>query len=185
MLVETGYAVVKLVEREVPVLRIDGLELAAVDGDEALGEQFLAVAETVELPERPLNGLLVVLAEVGYRAEVGGEPVQQPHDLDVDAALTGQLARGTHPVVVAVHIKLHQVARVVTRGARVSGGEPLEAQLLHVQTVDERIHQAHWSVLPDIVVYAVGEKHPLSSVFTFLVCHILYLLFTGTKIQKK
>ena len=93
VLVKSGYTVIQLVQREVPVLGVDSLELAAVNRDKTLGEQVLAKAETVEFPECLLNGLLVVLAEVGYRAEVRSKLTQKPHHLDVYQALTGKLAR--------------------------------------------------------------------------------------------
>ena len=49
--IEALDAVIELVESEVPVLGIDCLELAAVNGDEGLGEQLHLKAETVELAE--------------------------------------------------------------------------------------------------------------------------------------
>ena len=93
VLVKSGYTVVQLVQREVPILGVDSLELAAVNRNKTLVEQVLAKAETVEFLECLLDGLLVVLAEVGYCAEVRSKLTQKPHHLDVYQALPGKLAR--------------------------------------------------------------------------------------------
>src|SRR5450432_4690880 len=51
---------------EVPIPRVDGLELAAVDRNARLAEQFKAAAQHHELTADLADGLAVVLAEVGY-----------------------------------------------------------------------------------------------------------------------
>src|ERR1700720_3099714 len=73
----SGYALVNLRQpplhlglREVPVPRVDSLELAAVDRNARLAEQFKAPAQHHELTADPADGLAVVLPEVGYRLEV-------------------------------------------------------------------------------------------------------------------
>ena len=93
VLVKSGYTVVQLVQREVPVFGVDSFELAAVNRDIALGEKVLTIAKTVEFLECFLDSSLVVLAEVGYRAEIRSEFAQKPHHLDVYQALPGKLAR--------------------------------------------------------------------------------------------
>src|SRR5258706_4108131 len=72
-----GYALVNLRQpplhlglREVPVPRVDGLELTAVDRNARLAEQFKAPAQHYKLTADPADGLAVVLAEIGYRLEV-------------------------------------------------------------------------------------------------------------------
>ena len=42
VLVKSGYTVIQLVQRKVPVLGVDSLELATVNRDKTLGEQVLA-----------------------------------------------------------------------------------------------------------------------------------------------
>ena len=51
----------------------------------------------------------------------------------------------------------------------------LESKLLHIQMINERIHQPGLGILLYIIVYAVWEKSPLPPIFTFLICHIWYL----------
>lgn len=92
VLVKTSYAVIKLIEGKIPVLRIDSFELAAVNRDKALGEKVLTIAKTVELLECFLDSSLVVLAEVGYRAKVWGKLTEKLHHLYVYQALTGQFS---------------------------------------------------------------------------------------------
>src|SRR6267378_445772 len=55
---------------EVPIPRVDGLELAAVDRNARFAEQFKTAAQHHELAANPADGLAIVLAEVGYGLEV-------------------------------------------------------------------------------------------------------------------
>src|SRR5882757_4694265 len=84
-----GYALVNLRQpplhlglREVPVPRVDGFELAAVDRNARLAEQFEPPAQHHELTADLADGLAVVLAEVGYRLEVRHQPTSQPDQLN-------------------------------------------------------------------------------------------------------
>src|SRR5450631_2531402 len=72
-----GYALVNLRQSplhlglgEIPVPRVDGLELATVDRNARLAEQLKTSAQHHELAADLANGLAVVLAEIGYRLEV-------------------------------------------------------------------------------------------------------------------
>src|SRR3979490_240895 len=56
--------------REVPVPRVNGFELAAVDRNAGRAEQLKAPAQHHELTADLANGIAVVLAEIGYRLEV-------------------------------------------------------------------------------------------------------------------
>src|SRR6202171_1415116 len=55
--------------REVPVPRVDGFELAAVDRDARLAQQLKASAQHHELTADLADRLAIILAEVGYRLE--------------------------------------------------------------------------------------------------------------------
>src|SRR5258708_37267254 len=104
--------------REVPVPRVDSLELAAVDRNARLAEQFKAPAQHHELTADPADGLAVVLAEIGYRLEVRHQATSQPHQLDVALALTLQAAARLHPIEVYVDIILQQRRRMIGRPSR-------------------------------------------------------------------
>src|SRR3954454_21821612 len=56
--------------REVPVPRVDGLELAAVDRNARLAEQLKASAQRRELTADHADGLTIVFPEFGYRLEI-------------------------------------------------------------------------------------------------------------------
>src|SRR4029077_4811163 len=71
---------------EVPVPRVDGLRLAAVDRNARLAEQLKAAAQHHELMADPADGLAIVLPEVGYRLEVRHQAAGQPNQLDVALA---------------------------------------------------------------------------------------------------
>src|SRR5471032_2584421 len=86
--------------REVPVSRVDGLELAAVDRNARLAEQFKASAQHHELAANPADGFAIVLAEVGYGLEVRHQAAGQPNQLDVALALPFQAPARLHPIEV-------------------------------------------------------------------------------------
>ncbi len=69
-LLELLHPRLELALREILVTVVDCLELAAVDGHERLGEKIEAPAQDHELPTDALDGVAVVLAEVGERLEV-------------------------------------------------------------------------------------------------------------------
>src|SRR6266516_4454914 len=72
---------------EVPIPRVDGLELAAVDRNARLAEQFKAAAQHHELAADLADRLAIVPAEVGYGLEVRHQAAGQPNQLDVARAL--------------------------------------------------------------------------------------------------
>src|ERR1700737_3443198 len=117
-----GYALVNLRQpplhlglREVPVPRVDGFELAAVDRNARLAEQFKAPPQHHKLTADLADGLAVVLAEIGYRLEVRHQASGQPHQLDVALALPLQAPARLYPIEVSVDVNLQQCRRMVGR----------------------------------------------------------------------
>src|SRR5665647_1351296 len=108
-----GYALVNLRQPplhlglgEVPVPRIDGLELASVDRNARLAEQFKEAAQHHELTAYLPDGLAIVLAEIGYRLEVRHQAAGQPDQLDVALAFPLQAPTRLHPIEVSVDVNL-------------------------------------------------------------------------------
>ena len=62
---------------------IDGLELAAVDRDDRIGEKVQLLAQHNELPADPTDRLAVIFSEVRYRLEIGNQSAPQPYQFDV------------------------------------------------------------------------------------------------------
>src|SRR5450631_2080190 len=87
---------------EVPIPRVDGLELAAVDRNTCFAEQLKAAAQHHELTADLADRLAIVLAEVGYRLEVRHQAAGQPNQLNVALALSLQASARLHPVEVSV-----------------------------------------------------------------------------------
>src|SRR6266446_1138936 len=98
---------------EVPIPRVDGLELAAVDRNARFAEQLKASAQHHELTADLADGLAVVLPEVGYRLEVWHQAAGQPDQLDVALALPLQAPARLHPIEVSVDVNLQQCRRMV------------------------------------------------------------------------
>src|SRR5674476_491432 len=115
-----GYALVDLRQpplhlglSEVPVARVDGFELAAVDRNARLAEQFKTATQHHELTADLADCLAIVLPEVGYRLEVRHQAAGQPNQLEVALAFSLQAPTRLHPVEVAVNINLQQRRRMV------------------------------------------------------------------------
>src|SRR5271154_5288336 len=72
---------------EVPISRVHGLELAAVDRNARFAKQFKTAAQHHELAANLADGLAVVLAEVGYGLEVRHQASGQPNQFDVALAI--------------------------------------------------------------------------------------------------
>jgi hypothetical protein len=68
---------------EVPISRIDGLELAAVNRNPCFAEQLKATAQHHELATDLTDGLAVVFPEVGYGLEVRHQAAGQPNQAGV------------------------------------------------------------------------------------------------------
>src|SRR5437667_8155612 len=93
---------------EVPIPRVDGLELAAVDRNARFAEQFKTAAQHHELAANPADGLAIVLAEVGYGLEVRHQFVfssRRRHTTSVSAFL---LNRSSDLFLYQPHQKQHQ-----------------------------------------------------------------------------
>src|ERR1700704_6323289 len=101
--------------REVPVPRVDSLELAAVDRNARLAEQLKASAQHHELTADLADGLAIVLPEVGYRLEVRPQTAGQPNQLDVALAFSLQAPARLHPIEVSVDVNLQQRRRMIGR----------------------------------------------------------------------
>src|SRR3954447_16222413 len=117
-----GYALVNLRQTalhlglgEIPIPRVDGLELTAVDRNARFAEQLKTAAQHHELAANPADGLAIVLAEVGYGLEVRHQAAGQPNQFDVALALPLQAPARLHPVEVAVDVNLQQRRRMVGR----------------------------------------------------------------------
>ena len=93
----------------------DRSELRTIQGDQSRREQARVPAQHHEGPTRPNNRHAVVTPEVGDRVEVGTEPSQQPHRLDIAAAFSLQASRRAHLVEIAPNVELQQIPRIVRR----------------------------------------------------------------------
>jgi hypothetical protein len=156
-----------LVERESAVAAVDRLELAAVDGDDGVGEQLEVAAQADEAAADISDAGSIVVAEVGDGLEVRSEPAGEPHQLDVALRLALQAAALLDTVQVAVDVELQQdrgVVRGPTGGCRI---DAFEAQCKEIQLLDEGIDDSHRVVFADIVVKALWQQSDLLPVLAF------------------
>jgi hypothetical protein len=87
---------------------VDGLELAAIDGDHSLRKQLEFPAQQHKAPAHIADAFAVVPTEVCDGLEVWSQTTCQPHKLHIALALALQAATGLDAVEVAVEIHLQK-----------------------------------------------------------------------------
>src|ERR1700691_5583735 len=137
---------------EVPIPRVDGLELAAVDRNARVAKQFKSPAQHHELTADLADGLTIVLAEVGYGLEVGHQATGQPNQLNVTLALPLQAPALLHPIDVSVDANLQQRRWMVGRPSRRLRLNTAKAQLGQIKLIDKDIDRPDRIVLGQIVI---------------------------------
>ena len=138
--------------REVPVPRVDGLELTAVDRNARLAEQFKAPAQHHKLTADPADGLAVVLAEIGYCLEVRLQAAGQPHQFDVALALPFQAPVRLYPTEISVDVNLQQCRRMVGRPSCRLWLDATKTKPGQIKLIDKDIDRPDRIVLAQIVV---------------------------------
>src|SRR5690606_7205266 len=98
--------VVDLAGREVLVAGVDGLEFAAIDGNQGLVEQPEITAQGDEAPTHVADARTIVTAKVCDGLQVRGQTTSEPHQFDITLALSLQPTTGLDPIQVAVDIDL-------------------------------------------------------------------------------
>src|SRR5206468_10788627 len=112
-------------------------EFAAVDRNNGTGEEFEPTAKLDKLTTYRLDRRAIVLAEVGNRLEVRGEPPGQPHQLDITPRFPFQPPARLEAVEVAVEVNLQQRRGMIGRPARRRRRHPRKSQGGQLQFVDE------------------------------------------------
>src|ERR1700721_2958333 len=149
---------------EVPVPRVDGLELAAVNRNARFAEQLKASAQHHKLTADPADGLAIVLAEVGYCFEVRHQAAGQPNQLDVALALPLQAPARLYPIKVSVDVNLQQRRRMVSRPSRRLRLYAAKAQLGQIKLIDKDIYRSNRIVLAQIVIQPLRKQSALTAV---------------------
>ena len=80
---------------------VNGFELAAVDRNARLVEQFKASTQNHELPADLTDGRAIVLSEIGYRPEIRHQAAGEPNQLDVALAFSLQAPARLHLIEVS------------------------------------------------------------------------------------
>src|ERR1700687_6042426 len=149
---------------EVPVPRVDGLELAAVDRNARFAEQFKASAQHHELTADLTDGLAVVLPEVGYRLEVWHKAAGQPNQLDVALALPLQAPARLHSIEVSVDINLQQRRRMIGRPSRRLRLDAVKAEFGQIKLIDKDIDRPDRVIFAQIFIQPLGKQRALTAV---------------------
>ena len=149
---------------EVLVAVVDRLELAAVDGDDAIGKQLHPAAQQHELLADLADGLAVVAAEVCDRLEVRRPAPGQPNQLKIALRFCLEASARLDPVEVAVDVDLQQRRWAVRRATRQGRLGMVEADLPEITFINEDIDDTDRAVLVDPVVKSIREENALRSI---------------------
>src|ERR1700686_4301903 len=150
--------------RKVPVSRVDGFELAAIDRNARLAEQLKAAAKHHELTADLTDGRAVVLSEIGYRLEIRHQAAGQPNQLDVALALPLQAPARLHPIEVSVDVNLQKRRWMVGRPSCHFRLNAAKAQAGQIKLIDKDIDRPDRIVLAQIVIQSLGKQSALTGV---------------------
>src|SRR5437773_3415934 len=150
---------------EVPIPRVDGLELAAVDRNTRFAEQFKASAQHHELTADLADGLTIVFPEVGYRLEVWHQAAGQPNQFDVALAFPFQAPARLHPIEVSVDVNLQQRRRMIGRPSCRLRLNTAKTQPGQIKLIDKNIDRPDRIILGQIVFQPLWKQSALIAVF--------------------
>jgi hypothetical protein len=143
--------------REVLVVVVDCLELAAVDGDARRGEKTHLAAELDKARAHLAKGATIVLAKIGNRLVVRDQPTQQPHDFDVAARFPFQPPARLYSVEVAVDVELQQNRKMVRRPTGRRRLHSIEPKLGQIERIDEGVNHANRIALVNEIIEAFSQ----------------------------
>src|ERR1700733_13265213 len=148
----SSYELLQRIPREITVLVVDRLEPRAIDGEQLATKEIKAPAQNHELPKDRTKGRTISAAKIGDCLEVWLEAAQEPDHLDVAMTFSFETPARTHPVQVAVDIKLQKIARCVTRTTHGRRLDARETRRRQIKPLDESIDETHWVVGADVIV---------------------------------
>src|ERR1700686_904778 len=137
---------------EVPIPRVDRLELAAIDRNARVTQQIDAVAKRHKLAADFADRLAIVLAKIGDRLEIRRQAARQPDEFDVALAFPLKTAARLDAIEIAIDVKLQQRRGMVARPACGVRLNSVEAEIAQLKLVDKNIDSPNRVVVADIVV---------------------------------
>src|SRR3989440_5859179 len=149
---------------EVPIPRVDGLELAAVDRNTRFAEQFKASVQHHELTADLADGLTIVFPEVGYRLEVWHQAAGQPNQFDVALAFPFQAPARLHPIEVSVDVNLQQRRRMIGRPSCRLRLNAAKAEPGLIKFINKDINRPDRIILGQILFQPLGKQSALTAV---------------------
>src|SRR5215469_3347083 len=97
--------------------------------------------------------------------------MQQPDHLDIAVGFGLQPTARSHPVQVAVDVKLQQIRRRIGRATRHLRRNAAEPRRREIQPIYKDVNKPHWVVRADIVIHGLRQKQKLRTVVTSDVHH--------------
>src|SRR5882757_6598967 len=149
---------------KVPIPRVDGLELAAIDRNARFAEQLKASAQHHELTADLADGLAIVLAEVGYGLEVRHQTAGQPNQLDVALALPFQAPARLHPIEVSIDVNLQKRRWMVGWPSCRLRLDAAKAEPRQIKLIDKDIDRPDRIILRQIVFQSLWKQRALTAV---------------------
>ena len=148
----------------VPIAGIHCAELAPIDREKFPAEQVEALAQQDELTADSFHGGGMLATKVGDRLEVGRQPAEQPHQLDIAVGFLLQTSARPDPMEIAVQIQPQQIAGIVARPPGVRWHRPPKPQRGEIKLGDEGVEEPDRMVGPDEVVQHVRQEDRLGAI---------------------
>src|SRR5947208_13444888 len=131
---------------------LTALNLLPSNRNACLAQQLKASAQHHELTADLVDGVAIILAEVGYRLEIRHQAPGQPHQLDVTLAFPLQAPARLHPIEVSVDVNLQQRRRMVGRPSCCRWLDATKAEPCQIKLIDKDIDRPDRIILTQIVV---------------------------------
>ena len=143
---------------EIAILVVDRLDPRAIHCEQLPAKQVQLATEEHKFSEHMAEGISVVAPKVSDRLEVWLQVPQQPDHLDIAMGLSLQPAARSHPVQIAVNVKLQQIDGRIARAACHLGLDVDKRRGRKIQPVDKNIDEAHRIVRANIIVNRLRQQ---------------------------
>ena len=149
---------------EVPIPTVDGLELAAINGNARRREKAYLTAEfdkaRTDLAQRQA-------AEVRNRLVIRREPAQQPHNLDIASGFSFQPPARLNPIQISIDIKLQEDRRMIRRPTSCRRVHPSETHFGQIERINKYVNHADRVTSVNEIIEAFGQERRLSTIRLF------------------
>jgi hypothetical protein len=136
---------------------VDGLELAAIDGNARRREKPHLTAELNKARAHLTEPQAVILAEVRDRLVIRREPAQQPHHFDIASGFSFQPPARLNPVQIFADVKLQENRGMIRGSTRCRWLYPLKTHLSQIERFHKHVDHSNRVAVVNEIIKAFGQ----------------------------